>query len=146
MGGHYGGRDTAQKVLHTGLWWPTLHNDAVEYAWSCEVCQHVDKPSRRDEMPLVLQVTLQPFDKWVVDFLGPINPLGKRNGVLYIITATNYLNRWEEAAPIVDCTVAIAVKFIFQNIVTWFGFARIFISDQGSHFINRTVRVLSKEL
>lgn len=24
-GGHYAGRETAQKILHVGLWWPTLH-------------------------------------------------------------------------------------------------------------------------
>ena len=64
-------------------------------------------------MPLVPQVTLQPFDKWAVDFVGPINPLRKRTGAQYIITATEYMTGWVEAAPIVDCTTAIAVKFIF---------------------------------
>ena len=64
-------------------------------------------------MPLVPQVTLQPFDKWDVDFVGPINTPGKRTGVQYIIAATNYLTRWAEAAPVVDYTTAIATQFIF---------------------------------
>jgi hypothetical protein len=51
-GGHYAGKETMQKVLRAGLWWPTLHKDAKEYYKACDVCQRVGKPSRRDEMPL----------------------------------------------------------------------------------------------
>ena len=94
----------------------------------------------------VPQVTLQPFDKWVVEFVGPINPLGKRMGARYIITTIDYLTRWAEAAPIVDCTAATTTKFIFENIVTRFGCPRILTSDQGSHFINRAIKALTKEL
>ena len=94
-------------------------------------------------MLLVLQVTLQDFDKWAMDFLGPINPPEKRTGARHIITATDYMTRWVEASPIVDCTTATAVRFIFENIVTRFGCPRILMSDQGSHFINRTVRALT---
>jgi hypothetical protein len=51
-GGHYAGKETAQKVLRPSLWWPTLHRDAKNYYRACDVCQRVGKPSRRDEMPL----------------------------------------------------------------------------------------------
>ena len=57
-------------------------------------------------MLLVPQVTLQPFDKWVVNFVGPINLPGKRTGTHYIITATDYLTRWVEAEQVVDYTAA----------------------------------------
>jgi hypothetical protein len=40
-------------------------------------------------MPLNLQVTLQAFEKWVVDFVGPINPQLRRIGARYIIVATD---------------------------------------------------------
>jgi hypothetical protein len=34
-GGHYAGKETTQKVLRDGLWWPTLHKDAKEYYKAC---------------------------------------------------------------------------------------------------------------
>ena len=56
------------------------------------------------------------------------------------------MTRWEEATLVVDCTTVTVVTFIFENIVMWFGCPRILMSDQGSHFINHTVRALTEEL
>jgi hypothetical protein len=52
VGGHYTDKDTAQKVLRAGLWWPTIHRDSKGYCHRCDVCQRVGKPNRMDEMPL----------------------------------------------------------------------------------------------
>ena len=80
-------------------------------------------------MLLVAQISLQAFEKWVVDFFGPINPLRKKILARYIITKTDYLTRWLEATLFKDCTTAAAPKFLFDNVVTIFGFPKILISD-----------------
>ena len=72
---------------------------------------------------------MQPFDKWDVDFVGPINPPGKRTSARYIITMAYYLTIWEEAAHVVDCTAMIVERFLFDSIVTQFGCLRILMSD-----------------
>jgi hypothetical protein len=93
-GGHYVGKVTTYKVLRAGLWWPTLHRDAKDYSRACDVFQRVGKPSKRDDIPLAPCLTLQAFEKWAIDFVGPINPPGKCTGSRYIITVTEYLTRW----------------------------------------------------
>ena len=94
-------------------------------------------------MPLVSQVTLQPFDKWVVDFVGPINPPWNKTSARYITTAIDYLTWWAKATPVVDCNAVTKTRFLLGNIVTQFGCPRILMSDQGSHFINHTVSALT---
>ncbi len=40
-----------------------------------------------DEMQLKPQVLIEPFEKWAVDFIGPINP--PSNGKKYILVCMN---------------------------------------------------------
>jgi transposase InsO family protein len=144
-GGHYIGRETAQKVLRANLWWPPLHRDAKDYYGACDVCQRVGKLSRQDEMPLAPHLTLQAFDKWAIDFVGPINPLGKHTRARYIITVIKYLTRWIEAREFKDYSATTLARFIFDDIITRFGCPEILMSDQGTHFINKTVESLTEE-
>jgi hypothetical protein len=71
-GGHVGGKSSADKILQVELWWPTLFKYANDYARACDVCKRVDKPSHKDELPLHHVWALQAFEKWEIDFIGPI--------------------------------------------------------------------------
>ena len=91
------------------------------------------------------QVTLQLFEKWAIDFVGPINPLGKRLGSRYIITTTKYLTRWEEVALLKDCNIDTTTHFLFEKVITRFGCPGILMSDQGTHFINSIIKEMTEE-
>eukprot|EP00253_Pinus_taeda_P008407 PITA_08407 len=60
------------------------------------------KPTQKDEMPLQLQVTLEPFEKWGMDFVGPINPSLRQRS--YIIVCNDYLTKWAETKAIKAAT------------------------------------------
>jgi hypothetical protein len=88
---------------------------------------------------------LQAFNKWAIDFVGPINPPTKRTGARYIITATKYLIRWSEATPVKDYNAETTTHFLFEQVVTRFGCPRVFMSDQGTQFINNTINAMTEE-
>eukprot|EP00253_Pinus_taeda_P010946 PITA_10946 len=142
--GHYSGCATAQKILPVGLWCLTLHQDSKAHYKAYDICQRIGKLSQRDEMPLNPQMTLQPFEKWAIDFVGPTKPKGKMDAH-YIIATTKYLTRWVEAKSIKDCTVAMTVKFLFKNVLIGFGCLKILMRNHRTHFLNETISVLTEE-
>lgn len=145
MGGHYAGKATTQKILHAGLWWPTLHKDSESYCKTCDACQTMGTTSHRDELPLNPQVSLQLFEKWAIDFVGPIHSLGKKTGARYIIITTEYLTRWVEAVPVRDCIGETTSKFLFEYVMSRFGCLNILMSDRGTHFLNETTSAMLEE-
>ena len=86
------------------------------YCKACDVCERTSRPSWRDEMPLNPQMTLQPFEKWVINFVGPIQPQGK-TGARYIITVIEYLTHWAKAQPVKDYTGTTTAKFLFEHVL-----------------------------
>lgn len=64
LGGHFSGPNTAKNILWTGLWWPTLQQDALEFGKRCEHCQCSKPPISHDEMPLGPIMEIRAFEKW----------------------------------------------------------------------------------
>jgi len=67
----------AYKILSLGYYWSSLFKDAKQYVKRCDNCERVGKPTPSNEIPLQPQVLIEPFEKWALDFVGPINPPSK---------------------------------------------------------------------
>lgn len=72
-GGHFFDRRTAYKIFLLGYYWPSIFSDTKEYVKRCDSCQRMAKPTLSNEMPLQPQVLIKPFEKWALDFVGPIS-------------------------------------------------------------------------
>eukprot|EP00253_Pinus_taeda_P035854 PITA_35854 len=126
-GGHFVTKRTAFKILQAGYYWPTLHQDVRRYINQCDRCQRMGKPTPKDEMPLQPQVTFEPFEKWGMDFVGPINPPSRQKS--YIIVCTDYLTKWAETKAIKAATEEKVAEFLRENIFYKFGYPRELVID-----------------
>ena len=138
-GGHFSVKKTAAKILQCGLYWPTLFKDTNEFCRSCVRCQKLGALSRRHMMPLNPILVIEIFDCGGIDFMGPFPP---SSGYLYILLAVDYVSEWVEAVPCRANDNSTVVKFLKENVLSRFGIPRAIISDQGTHFCNRSFEAL----
>ena len=79
---------------------------------------------------------LGPFEKWGLDFVGPIDPLAYPSQNYYILVASNYCTKWVEAKALKDNKVESMAKFLYENIMTRCNCLIELVNDQGMHFLN----------
>jgi hypothetical protein len=137
-GGHFVNKRTAYKFLQSGYYWPNIFKDARTYVSNCDECQQMGKPTTRDQMPLQSQVIIEPFEKWELEFVGPINPASKNKK--YILICTNYVTKWVEAKSLPAASEQSVVDFLFNDIFTRFGVPREIVTDKGTQFTSHLVK------
>ena len=87
-------------------------------------------PTSSDEMPLQPQFMIEPFEKWALDFVGPISPMSHKKK--YILVWTDYVTKWVEAKALFRATEKYMVEFISEEIFTRFCVPREIVTEQGS--------------
>ena len=91
-----------------------------------------------DEMSLKPQVLIEPFEKWPLDFVGPINlPSNRKN---YILVCTNYVTKWVEGKALARETKEMMVSFLFEEIFVRFGVSRQIVTNWGEKCTSKLVR------
>jgi hypothetical protein len=131
-GGHFADKRTTHKILRMGYYWPSLFKDAKKYVRACDSCQRMGQPNHRDEIPLNPQIVLEPFERWALDFVGPINP--PSNQKVYIVVCTDYMTKWVEAKALHRATEEAVLDFLFEDIFIRFGVPRELVTDGGPPF------------
>jgi len=129
-GGHFSDKRIAYKVLHQGYYWPALFKDAEKYVQGCDSCQRMGRPTAADQIPLQAQVQIEPFEKWGLDFVGPISPMSRKKR--YILVCTDYVTKWVEAKALLRATEKSVIEFIYEEIFTRFGIPREIVTDNGA--------------
>ncbi|XP_038979869.1 uncharacterized protein LOC120109989 [Phoenix dactylifera] len=63
----------------------------------------------------------------------------------YILVAVDYVSKWVEATVTQTNDSRVVMRFVKKNIFSRFGVPRAIISDEGSHFCNRSFKALLKK-
>jgi len=71
-----------------------------------------------NKMPLHPQVSLDPFEKWALDFMGPITPMSKKKR--YSLVCMDYVTKWVEEKYLLKVNEELVVDFLYKDIFTIF--------------------------
>jgi hypothetical protein len=121
-----------------GYYWPSLFKDAKKCVRACDSCQRMGQPNHGDEMPLNPRILLEPFERWALDFVGPINL--PSNQKVYIVVCTDYMTKWVEAKVLHRATEEAVLDFLFEDIFIRFGVPRELVTDGGPPFTSHNFK------
>ena len=96
-----------------------------------------------NKIPLRDQVMIEPFEKWALDFVGPISPMSHKKN--YILVCTDYVTKWVEEKSLFRATEKSIVEFIYEDIFTRFGVPHEIVTDQGTQFTSKMMRELTEK-
>ena len=142
-GGHFSQDITVRKVLDAGYWWPTLYKDTYKYCQTCHECQKTEELPKSVSTKLITTLSAEPFMKWGLVFVGPVKKT-RHTGKRFILVATDYATKWVEARALRTNLAQKTTQFLYESILTRFKCSLHLVSDQGSHFLNGTIQVLTK--
>lgn len=74
MGGNYEGETSTHKILRARYYWSKFFMDSHTYAQKSKVHQTIVRKENRLAIPLQPLTIEQPFQQWVLDIIGEINP------------------------------------------------------------------------
>lgn len=109
--------------------------DSFEFVRSCDIFKRFVGRQKNLVIPLKPVFATGPFEKWGLDFIGPINPPSSA-GHNFILTTTNYFSKWSEAIALKIARDEQVINILKDNIFFRFGLPVSIISDNGPEFIS----------
>jgi hypothetical protein len=138
-GGHFGLEATYLK-LKENFYWPRMYKIIEDFVHTCPICQRRGKPKKNNTLtPIKVS---EPFELIGIDLIGPLEITSSGNR--YIIVMTEYLTKWVEAKAIPDKKASTVAKFLHNDVIARFGTPKRILSDQGSEFLNETIKALQE--
>nr|XP_017221119.1 PREDICTED: uncharacterized protein LOC108197890 [Daucus carota subsp. sativus] len=131
-GDHMSAKGLAYKIIRQGYYWPTIHQDSVEFVKKCKNCQLFSNVPRVSPVLPSSVLSPIPFAVWGIDIMGPF-PRAKGD-LRYLLVSIDYMTKWVEAKAMRTINQQDVIRFM-DNILMRFGLPRVLVSDNGPQFI-----------
>ena len=142
-GNHASGETLAYQILRMGYYWPTIHQDALQFAQSCEACQRTANLHHFPPERLSSISTPYPFAIWGLDLIGPLPTAPGQ--AKHAVVAIDYFTRWVKAKALTQITEANTTSFVKEYVVCRFGTPMAIITDLGKQFDNANFRIFCEK-
>jgi hypothetical protein len=120
-----------------------MYDDIKSFVQRYSQCQRHGNINTRDVMSLTLNLQIDIFDVWGIDFMGPFP---NSECCEYILVAIDYVSKWLEALSCRATDAMHSKRMFYEVIIPMYGVPRIVISDGGSHLNDRTLlKALSED-
>ena len=131
--GHFGINKTFDKVSRY-FYWPGIRKDVTKFCKSCDLCQRVGKTPLKVVPLKPIKIEGEPFQKLVLDCVGPLPRTSKGNEYLFTIMCP--VTRFPEAIPLRSINADKLIEAL-QKFFSFVGIPKTIQTDQGSNFMSK---------
>ncbi|XP_074336124.1 uncharacterized protein LOC141673288 [Apium graveolens] len=120
-GDHMSAKALTHKIIRQGYYWPTIHQDAIEFVKKCKQCQLFSNVSRLSPILPSSVLSPIPFTVWGIDIMGPFPRA--RGDLRYLLVLIAYMTKWVKTKAMITINQQDCIKFM-DNILMRFGILR----------------------
>jgi len=140
--GHLGVDKTYQR-LAIAYYWPNMFRTVAKYVRECDICQRVKVEQASPAGLMGRRVVEAPWTVVAADIMGPL-PRSK-SGFAYILVMQDLFTKWIECQALRVANGQKIRETIEDFVLSRWGTPRFLLTDNGTEFINRTLRAFAQE-
>lgn len=132
---HPGTAETIRKVTEK-FYWGKMANHIRTYVNNCRICAICKTQQKQVKAPLRPRTPTKPFEIISIDILGPYTA-SKTYKNEFIVFVEDIFSKWVEAKAFRNpCDSKQVVNYLKSEIYPRYGYPKLIITDNGSHFIS----------
>ena len=143
-GAHYG-YDRMLHSMRPRFFWLNMARDVKNMCQACGICSQRSHGAGGTQARTVQERPVEPFERMVVDVLGPLRPT--QHGNRYLIIFVDVASRWVIPVPTHSFDAEATARILIHHVWCEYGtLPKVLLSDQGSNFVSEVMQHVYKML